>query len=73
MGVQRRGGWVALGERLRRWRALAVDFVVVVAEEGSVSMVVGWVDDSLDAGAAEVVVVDEELVVVLDVLVGEAV
>lgn len=37
--------------------------VVEVAEEVSVIVVVGWVDDSVDAGSAEVVVVEEILVV----------
>ena len=81
MGVQSRGGWVALGERLRRrggWRVIVVagsvvSVAVTVAEEVSVGVLVDWVDDSVDVWAAELVVAEEVLVVVLEVLVGEAV
>lgn len=64
MGVQSRGGWVSLGEALRRRWAWVV---VVVEGVVSVGVLVAWTDDSVDAGAAEVVVV------VLEVLVGGAV
>lgn len=67
MGVQRRGGWVALGERLRRWRGLFVEVVVEVVEEGAAVVDVGWMEDSVDAGAV-VVVSGEEVATVEDVV-----